>query len=541
MALPPNVSEEEFASALSEFAQAVGDEWVFSSDEDVALYRDSYSIYWDEPEERVASAAVAPANVEEVQQIVRVANRYGIPIYPISTGRNLTYGGAAPTLSGSVVVDLKRMDRVLEVDEDRHFALVEPGVSYFDLYNYIQERGLNVMLDVPDPGWGSPIGNSLDHGVGYTMSPYRDHFGSRCGVEFVTADGEIVRTGTGALPGSESWQEYRYGVGPMIDGLLAQSNFGIVTKMGFWLMPMPETFLTGTVTVPRYRDFDALVKEVSYLEDSFLTGMPSFGSPAARGGIGRQAPAQLAELMQDGWPSVERLEDFVSAQGRPAWSVELRFYGPEEVVRASWEAAKRRFSDRVSGASFEDGDFWRLPLPPDEVATNPSKPLLGIPALEIFASMARNPQTNDAPLEGHADLFAFLPRKAESVHEAARVMSETYSEFGAPPAHHPFSTPINFYSRAFIVAAFLPTWREPARNAQSRALYSRLVDRCAEHGWIVYRTSPAFQDQVVSKLSYNNNALLRFEERLKDGIDPKGIISPGRYGIWPASMRSGRA
>ena len=540
MALPPNVSEEEFASALSEFAQAVGDEWVFSSDEDVALYRDSYSIYWGEPEERVASAAVAPANVEEVQQIVRVANRYSIPIYPISTGRNLTYGGAAPTLSGSVVVDLKRMNRVLEVDEDRNFALVEPGVSYFDLYNYIQERGLNVMLDVPDPGWGSPIGNSLDHGVGYTMSPYRDHFGSHCGMEFVTAEGEVVRTGTGAMPGSDSWQDYHYGVGPTIDGLLAQSNFGIVTKMGFWLMPMPETFLTGTVTVPRYRDFDALVKEVSYLEDSFLIGMPSFGSPVARGGF-NQMSAQMSELVQDGWPSVERLEEFVSAQGRPAWSVELRFYGPEEVVRASWEAAKRRFRDRVSGAAFEDGDFWRLPLSPEELATNPDKPLLGVPALEIFASMARTPETNDAPLEGHADLFAFLPRKAEAVHAAARAMAETYNEFGIPPTHHPFSTPINFYSRAFIVASFVPTWRDAARNAQSRALFSRLIDRCAENGWTIYRTSPAFQDQVVSKLSWNNNSLLRFEEKLKDGIDPKGIISPGRYGIWPASMRSDRA
>ena len=194
---------------------AVGDDWVFSSEEDVALYRDSYSIYWGEPEERVASAAVAPANVEQVQQIVRIANKHRIPLYPISTGRNLTYGGSAPTLSGSVIVDLKRMNRILEVDEDRHFAVVEPGVSYFDLYNYITERGLKVMLDVPDPGWGSPIGNSLDHGVGYTMAPFRDHFGSHCGMEVVTAEGDVIRTGNGAMPDSESWQDYRYGVGPV--------------------------------------------------------------------------------------------------------------------------------------------------------------------------------------------------------------------------------------------------------------------------------------------------------------------------------------
>ena len=54
MALPPNVTESEFAAALGEFESTVGADWVFSSDEDVALYRDSYSIYWDEAEERVA-------------------------------------------------------------------------------------------------------------------------------------------------------------------------------------------------------------------------------------------------------------------------------------------------------------------------------------------------------------------------------------------------------------------------------------------------------------------------------------------------------
>lgn len=537
MALPPNVSEADFASALSEFAAAVGDDWVFSSDEDVALYRDSYSILWDEAEERVASAAVAPANVEQVQQIVRVANSYRIPLYPISTGRNLTYGGSAPTLSGSVVVDLKRMNRILEVDEDRNFALVEPGVSYFDLYNYITERGLKVMLDVPDPGWGSPVGNSLDHGVGYTMAPYRDHFGSHCGMEVVTPEGDVIRTGNGAMPGSESWQDYRYGVGPTVDGLFAQSNFGIVTKMGFWLMPMPETFMTGTVTVPRYQDFDPLVREVNYLEDSMLIGMPWYASPVRGPGIMGGSPA-LAALMQGGWPSIGQLEEFVETQGMPAWSVDLRFYGPEETVRASWEAAKRRFRDRIPGAAFQDGELYRLPVPPEARAEFPHKPEVGIPALEVFNMVARNPLTNDDPPDGHADFFGFVPRKAEAVWAASRVMAETYEELGLPPMHNPFTTPVNYYSRAFIVGTIVQTWRDPAKNARSREVFSRIVERFAEHGWGTYRTAPAFQDQVVKGFSYNNNALLRFQEKLKDGIDPNGIISPGRYGIWPASMRN---
>src|SRR5690606_27531144 len=113
----PGVSAATFADALAEMRSAVGEEWVFTAPEDLNTYRDFYSVLWDEPEERVASAAVAPATVEEVQAVVRAANERRIPLYPISTGRNLGYGGAAPVYSGSVVLDLKRMNRILEVNE----------------------------------------------------------------------------------------------------------------------------------------------------------------------------------------------------------------------------------------------------------------------------------------------------------------------------------------------------------------------------------------------------------------------------------------
>ena len=73
MATPPNVSSADFSRVLAAWRQTVGTDWVFTADEDVALYRDAYSPYWGEKEERVASAAVAPASVEEVQAVVHTA------------------------------------------------------------------------------------------------------------------------------------------------------------------------------------------------------------------------------------------------------------------------------------------------------------------------------------------------------------------------------------------------------------------------------------------------------------------------------------
>jgi FAD/FMN-containing dehydrogenase len=107
MSVPPGVGERDFERASSRFQSVVGADWVFTRDDHVAPYRDAYSPLWGEPEEKMASAAVAPESAEQVQEIVRIANEFSIPLHPISTGRNLGYGGSAPALSGSVVLDLK--------------------------------------------------------------------------------------------------------------------------------------------------------------------------------------------------------------------------------------------------------------------------------------------------------------------------------------------------------------------------------------------------------------------------------------------------
>jgi len=89
MKLPPGISKSIFSNALKQFEQAIGGDWVFTDKEEVDLYRDAYTPFWGEDEELIPSAAVAPASVEQVQAVVRIANRYKIPIYPISTGKNL--------------------------------------------------------------------------------------------------------------------------------------------------------------------------------------------------------------------------------------------------------------------------------------------------------------------------------------------------------------------------------------------------------------------------------------------------------------------
>jgi FAD/FMN-containing dehydrogenase len=536
--LPPGVNAKDFQDAIKQFEDAVGKPWVFTSDEDVALYKDPYSVFLGEPEEIVASAAVAPDTVEQVQKVVRIANTYKIPIYPISTGKNLGYGGAAPNLSGSVVLDLKRMNRILEVNDRNHYALVEPGVSYFDLYRYVHDRGLKVLLDLPDPGWGSPVGNSLDHGVGYSTGEMRDHFGSHCGMEVVLANGELMRTGMGAVPNAKTWQEYRYGAGPYVDGLFSQSNFGVVTKMGFWLNPLPDAYRMGTVTVPKQQDLIPLVDILNYLENSGISnGMPSVGSPIFGGPFQPPDPEVMALVSKPGGATPAELEQFGERKGRGYWSCSLQFYGPEKVIAAQWDYAKEKFSS-IAGAKFSEGPSYKFPLTPQQLATA-HQVAVGVPNLSIFSIGARSP-FNANPSHGHAWFSPVIPRTGEALLEAQKVFADLSRESGLPLGS-PVILPTGFYKRAFLLLFGIMISTDPAVNKKNREAFRKMIKLAADRGYAEYRTPPAFQDDVVGTYSFNNHALLRFHETLKDAVDPNGILAAGRYGIWPKNMRPRKA
>ena len=161
------------------------------------------------------------------------------------------------------------------------------------MYRHLKANGSKLWLDVPDPGWGSLIGNALDRGGGL-MPQFRNHFDAHCGLEIVLPSGELMRTGMGAMPNAKTWQQYKSGFGPWIDGMFSQSNFGIVTKMGFWLMPEPEAYLKATVFAPRIGDLEALVEEMTRLENSrIFNGFPDLSSPM----LGAPAIADLEHLL----------------------------------------------------------------------------------------------------------------------------------------------------------------------------------------------------------------------------------------------------
>jgi hypothetical protein len=524
MRTPAEVSASDFSAALQKFASIVGQEWVFSSDADVDLYRDAYSPARGTPEERIPSAAVAPASVEQVQAVVRVANQYRVPLYAVSTGRNLTYGGSAPVYTGSVVLDLKRMNRIIELNEAGAYCMVEPGVSYFDLYSYIRERSLKLRIDPPDPGWGSPTGNSLEHGVG--RGPYRDHFRAHCGMEVVLGSGELLRTGMGALPNSGSlWQRFRYGYGPYIDGMFSSSNFGIVTKFGVHLLPEPELTRVFDISIARYEDLDAFVDEYAHLFDiGVLDSITQFNMPL----LSMQIPEARALLESAAGGSSAEWNALGERLGKAPWEViQLNCQGPAKIVEAHYDYIVDRLSRFAGFKVISKRDYG--PSPDPEQVPGADKCLMGIPSLVIFNGVG------SARGRGHLDFSPAYPMTGEAVRQINRLLQQGYREAGMP--WRGWSGGNTWFDKTFTMITGFQLENDIEQNKKAVAAFHHLVELLGANGFAEYRTHPLFQDVLMAQYSFNDHALLRFHQTVKDAIDPRGILSAGRAGIWPKYLR----
>jgi 4-cresol dehydrogenase (hydroxylating) len=528
--LPPGVSEAQFQSAMHRMADAVGSDWVFTADDDIHTYRDGYTPFrGDEGAEYVPSGAVAPSEVEQVQKIVTIANDARIPLWPFSTGRNLGYGGSAPRLNGTLMVDLKRMNRVLNVDEHRATALVEPGVSYMDFYKHLREKKLKVWLDCADPGWGSLIGNALDHGVGH--SPYRDHNAAICGLEVVLPNGELLRTGAGALPGARNWQNFHYGFGPHIAPLFGQGNFGIVTKAGFWLLPEPEAGRSDVISVTNHDDVHPFLDVMATLvaertiDSSWNVSSPLLSS--------RDSKVLAATARSNGEPSAE-LDALGREQKLAYWSARIYQFGALGVMDAKWEYIQRRLRAAVPSVQFRNGNLHHFPADYDTIEEGAdgdmfARESMNIPSLSIFTGpgASRN--------RGHVFFSPIIGMSGEEMVRARRVFQKAYKDLdlGIPGAISGWS----WFRASFVVLFGQAITDDADQNRKMREKIKQLVKISADAGWGEYRTPPVFMDDVMSSYDFNNNALRRFSESIKDALDPNGIIAPGRSGIWPKHLR----
>jgi 4-cresol dehydrogenase (hydroxylating) flavoprotein subunit len=251
---------------LNEFVAALGEDGVVARGQElVAAETATFQTHHRVP------LILRPANRDQVQACMRIAGKHGVSVYPVSSGKNWGYGSRVPTADSCAILDLGRMKRILDFNEELAYVTVEPGVTQGQLSEFLRERGSSLWMDStgasPDC---SLIGNTMERGFGHT--PYGDHFANVCGLEVVLPTGECIETGFSRSRGAAAASVYRWGVGPSLDGLFSQSNFGIVTRMTVWLMPAPECFQAFFFKCEREEDIGPLVDAMRPLRIAGVLG-----------------------------------------------------------------------------------------------------------------------------------------------------------------------------------------------------------------------------------------------------------------------------
>src|SRR6516225_8208782 len=121
---------------MVEMRAAVGSDHVLVESEALARYSCD-TIPW----QRTCSAVVYPGNRDEVRAVVKIAARHRLPVWTFSKGKNWGYGATMAAQNGAVILILERMNRILEVNEELAYAVIEPGVMYKQLADHLKSRG----------------------------------------------------------------------------------------------------------------------------------------------------------------------------------------------------------------------------------------------------------------------------------------------------------------------------------------------------------------------------------------------------------------
>jgi 4-cresol dehydrogenase (hydroxylating) len=568
-----------FDQAIVEMRAAVGSDRVHLDGE--ALVRHSRDTI---PWQQTCCAVVYPGSRDEVCAIVKIAALHRLPVWTFSKGKNWGYGATMAAHHGAVILILERMNRILEVNEELAYAEIEPGVTYAQLAEHLKSHGIKLWPDCTDSTpEGSVLGNALDRGLGHT--PHGDHFGNLCGLEVVLANGDVIRTGA-APPNSPTWHTFKWGTGPYLEGLFSQSNFGIVTRAGIWLMPEPEAFEAFVCEIEREENLPAVIDALRRLAFAgALRGTAHLINDILCLSMLMQYPHE--SLKEQTWLSDDARRDLRSCLGISPWSLTSGLYGTVAQVRANralirqalkgygkltfidrrdlgrldWllgkdEGGRMRTKDeggrmkdekktalgRLSSFILHPSSFvrrllknWLIgpePLEVLELVRHAVSLLQGTPGEFIvrfayFKSRQPRPLGDVNPARDGCGLIWFAPVAPLTGSHVDRIM-----ELCRPVFHeHGFDFSVSLIvvnpRSAVVLMEIFYDKADFAETARARILYEELRGLTARAGYQQYRANVANMHRLLEPIPQYQRLL----DSMKRAVDPDSILAPGRYGI----------
>ncbi|NJP05958.1 MAG: FAD-binding oxidoreductase [Chloroflexaceae bacterium] len=485
-------------------------------------------------------AVLYPANRDEVQACMVIANEYRVPVYPISRGKNWGYGSRVPVQDGCVVMDLAGLNRIVAFDEDLAYVTLEAGVTQQQLYEFLEERHSNLFFSATGSATDSSlVGNVLERGLG--EGPYGDRFAYVCGFEVVLPTGELVHTGFGRFSGAKATPINKWGVGPYLDGLFTQSNLGIVTQMTLWLTPKPKHFEIVWYAVEDDHKLEALVDAIRFLK---LSGVVQGGFVIANDirmlSYHQQYP--WAESNGQTPLSPELRQQLNQTWGDGKWSGEAAIYAPNhaigKVVRQTIEETLAPLVDKLCIFNDEmlhlSSSAFAAQYPgldqQEAIRWYQENPKRGIPndlsmSMMYWRKHMAYPHGQWDPDRDRCGLIWYspaVPFRGSDVRKAVNLLTDIAWSYGIEP-----SLGLNCITERNIniIAAIVYDRDVPGEDERALCCYKAMCQALNAVGYIPYRLGiyamndlPAVQDDYQDVLY-----------RLKQTFDPNHILAPGRY------------
>jgi FAD/FMN-containing dehydrogenase len=218
---------------LKKLAAVVGEKHVTSDPEKAALYSQDQSF----APRRTPHYVAFPRSTTEVQEVVKLANEHRVPIVPRSSAVSL-HGASIPT-EGGILLDLTRMNRIIEINERNWYAIIEPGVTFLQLQAQLQSYGFRVAGAFLDPPSASVVSSYMERNPVVTAADFT------YGIEHVISYTVVAPTGETFTVGHPPLENTPAGApdGPGLNFFRifqgAQGTLGIVTWMVIRVLPLP--------------------------------------------------------------------------------------------------------------------------------------------------------------------------------------------------------------------------------------------------------------------------------------------------------------
>jgi len=236
---------------VKDLATLLGSTQILSQPEEMLAYANDATHYF---KSRIPDAVVLPHTTEEVAKVMKYAFAKEIPVTPRGAGSGLA-GGCTP-VHGGIVMDLKRLNQIVEIDGSNMTARVETGVVLKKFQDTVEKRKL---FYPPDPQSGSVCtigGNVATRAGGPRGVKYGTTGNYVTGLEVVLPDGSIITPG-----GKFVKQSVGYDITHLMTG--SEGTLGVITGVNLRLLPLPEANRTVVVVCETVEQAAEIVAEIT--------------------------------------------------------------------------------------------------------------------------------------------------------------------------------------------------------------------------------------------------------------------------------------